>query len=191
VQCLFLIDVVSNFLESKQLFHSGVKSMKSIKSLLIILGSVSIILLGACGNNNQATNSDSSPTTAKPAESTAQQTDAAKTESSSHAAKPLKGGQVVESGAYHLEFVPVKENDGTHLDFYLQKGDNHEAIPNAKVTAQVQLPDGTQKSLDLPYDAAGKHYAALLPETATGQYQVKITSDIDGQKVDGRFSFNQ
>lgn len=165
--------------------------MKCIKSLLIVIGSASLILLGACGNNNQAINSDSSPTSTKPGESTAQQTDAAKTESSGHAAKPLKGGQVVESGPYHLEFVPVKEDNGTHLDFYLQTGDNHEAIPNAKVTAQVQLPDGTQKSLELPYDAAGKHYAALLPEKATGQYQVKITSDIDGQKVDGRFNFNQ
>jgi hypothetical protein len=165
--------------------------MKFIKSLLIILGSVSLIFLGACGNNNQATNSDSTPTSAKPAESTAQQTDAAKTESSGHAAKPLKGGQVIESGPYHLEFVPVKENDGTHLDFYLQKGGNHEAIPNAKVTAQVQLPDGTQKTLPFTYDAQGKHYAALLPEKAVGQYQVKITSDIEGQKVDGRFSFNQ
>ena len=165
--------------------------MKSIKSVLMVLGSVSLILLGACGNNNQTTNSASSPTSAKPAESTAQQTDAAKTESSGHAAKPLKGGQVVESGPYHLEFVPVKEDSGTHLDFYLQKGDNHEPIPNAKVTAQVQLPDGTQKSLDLPYDAAGKHYAALLPEKAVGQYQVKVTSDIDGKKVDGRFSFSQ
>jgi hypothetical protein len=170
---------------------SGAKIMKSIKSLLMVLGSASLIFLGACGNNNQTTNSASSPTSTKPAESTAQPTDAAKTESSGHAAKPLKGGQVVESGAYHLEFVPVKENNGTHLDFYLQKGDNHEAIPNAKVTAQVQLPDGTQKSLDLPYDAAGKHYAALLPEKATGQYQVKVTSDIDGKKVDGRFSFSQ
>lgn len=161
--------------------------MKSIKSLLMILGSAILIFLGACGNNNQATSSDSSSTSTNPAQST----DAAKTESSGHAAKPLKGGQVVESGPYHLEFVPVKENNGTHLDFYLQKGDNHEAIPNAKVTAQVQLPDGTQKTLNLPYDAAGKHYAALLPEKATGQYQVKITSDIGGKKVDGRFSFNQ
>ena len=165
--------------------------MKSTKSLLMVLGSVSLIFIGACGNNNQTTNSASSPTSAKPAESTVQQTDATKTESSGHAAKPLKGGQVVESGPYHLEFVPVKEDSGTHLDFYLQKGDNHEAIPNAKVTAQVQLPDGTQKALDLPYDAGGKHYAALLAEKVTGQYQVKITSDIDGKKVDGRFSFNQ
>ena len=165
--------------------------MKSTKSLLMVLGSVSLIFIGACGNNNQTTNSASSPTSAKPAESTAQQTDAAKTESSGHAAKPLKGGQVVESGPYHLEFVPVKEDSGTHLDFYLQKGDNHEAIPNAKVTAQVQLPDGTQKALPLTYDAEGKHYAALFPEKAAGQYQVKITSDIDGKKVDGRFSFTQ
>jgi hypothetical protein len=165
--------------------------MKSIKFLLVVLGSVSLIFLGACGNNNQATNSDSSPTSAKPAESTAQPTDAAKTETSGHAAKPLKGGQVVESGLYHLEFVPVKENNGTHLDFYLQKGDNHEAIPNAKVTAQIQLPDGTQKTLDLPYDAAGKHYAALLPEKAAGQYQVKMIADVNGEKVNGRFTFNQ
>jgi hypothetical protein len=165
--------------------------MKYIKSLLMVIGSASLIFLGACGNNNQAPSSDSSPTSTKPAESTAQPTDAAKTESSSHAAKPLKGGQVVESGAYHLEFVPVTENNGTHLDFYLKKGDNHEAIPNAKVTAQVQLPDGTQKTLPLTYDAEGKHYAALIPEKAAGQYQVKITSDIDGEKVDGRFSFNQ
>jgi hypothetical protein len=165
--------------------------MKSIKSLLIVLGSVSLLFLGACGNNNQATNSASSPTTAKPAESTAQPTDAAKTESSSNAAKPQAGGQVVESGPYHLEFVPGKEENGTHLDFYLQKGDNHEAIPNAKVTAQVQLPDGTQKTLPLTYDAQGKHYAALLPGNAAGQYQVKITSEINGEKVDGRFTFNQ
>ena len=165
--------------------------MKSIKSLLIVLGGVSLIFLGACGNNNQATNSASSPTSANPVESTPQPTDAAKTESSGHAAKPLKGGQVVESGPYHLEFVPVKENNGTHLDFYLQKGDNHEAIPNAKVTAQVQLPDGTQKTLPLTYDAEGKHYAGLLPGKVAGQYQVKITSDVDGKKVDGRFSFSQ
>ena len=58
---------------------------------------------------------------------------------------------MIESGSYHLEFVSEPESNGTHMDFYLQKGDNHEAISNAKVTAQVQLPDGTQKSLPLTF----------------------------------------
>ena len=53
--------------------------MKYIKSLLMVLGSVSLIVLGACGNNNQSANSDSSPTNPQPAESPAQPTDAAKT----------------------------------------------------------------------------------------------------------------
>lgn len=165
--------------------------MKSVKSLLIVLGSVSLIFLGACANSNQATNPENSPKSTPPADSAAQTTTPTKTESSGHAPVPQKGGQVVESGAYHLEFVPVKEANGTHLDFYLQKGDNHEAIPNAKVTAQVQLPDGTQKTVPLTYDTEGKHYAALLAGKLAGQYQVKITSDINGEKVDGRFSFNQ
>lgn len=169
--------------------------MKSIKSLLIVLSSVSLIFLGACSNGNQSASPDNSPTSTQPddstAETSAQPTDTAKTESSSHAAVPNQGGQVVESGPYHLEFVPEKEDNGTHLDFFLQKGDNHEAIPNAKVTAQIQLPDGTQKTLPLTYDAEGKHYTAMLPGKAPGQYQVKFSSEINGEKVDGRYSFNQ
>lgn len=107
------------------------------------------------------------------------------------ASKQSRGGQVVEQGAYHLELVPEKEKDGVHLDFYLQKGDNHQAIPNAKVTGQVQLPNGTQKNLTFKYDADGKHYTVLLPEKASGQYQVRMTAEMNGQKVNGRFSFKQ
>jgi hypothetical protein len=164
--------------------------MKSLRSLLIVISVPFLILLGACGNENQAASPDNNTNT-KPTEAASKPTEVAKTESSSHAAKPQKGGQVVESGKYHLEFVPEKEDNGTHLDFYLQKGDNHEAVPNAKVTAQIQLPDGTQKTLPLTYDAEGKHYAALLPGKASGQYQVKISSEINGEKVDGRFNFNK
>jgi len=164
--------------------------MKSLRSLLIVISVPFLILLGACGNQNQAASPDNNTNT-KPTEAASKPTEVAKTESSSHAAKPQKGGQVVESGKYHLEFVPEKEDNGTHLDFYLQKGDNHEAVPNAKVTAQIQLPDGTQKTLPLTYDAEGKHYAALLPGKASGQYQVKISSEINGEKVDGRFNFNK
>jgi hypothetical protein len=155
--------------------------MKSIKSSLIILGSIGLLFLGACSNSNQTAKTENSPATSTSSTSPI----ATGGHGESH------GGQVVETGAYHLEFVPEKEKSGTHLDFYLQKGDNHEAIPNAKVTAQVQLPDGTQKSLNLKYDTEGKHYTALLPVNATGQYQVKVTSDVDGKKLDGRFNFNK
>jgi hypothetical protein len=165
--------------------------MMSIKSLLIVLSSLSLIFLGACANNNQAANSETNPTTANTTQTTVQPTNVTKTESSGHAAKPLQGGQVVESGPYHLEFVPIKESKGFHLDFYLQKGDNHETVPNAKVVAQVQLPDGSEKTLPLPYDAAGKHYAATLSETTPGRYNVKIISEIGGEKVDGRFTFER
>ncbi|MBD2691258.1 hypothetical protein [Anabaena catenula] len=101
-----------------------------------------------------------------------------------------KGGQVVETGKYHLEFVAGKEANQTHIDLYLQTSDNHEAVPDAKVTAQIQLPDGKQKSILLTYDASGKHYKANLAENIPGQYQVKITADIKGEKVNGRFNFN-
>ncbi len=98
---------------------------------------------------------------------------------------------MIESGPYHLEFVPEKEAGAAHLDFYLLKGDNHEPVPNAKVIAQVQLPDGSQKSLDMKYDPSDKHYTAKLPNPTAGEYKVAILSDINGQKVNARYSFKQ
>ncbi|HBW87985.1 MAG TPA: hypothetical protein DEG17_03575 [Cyanobacteria bacterium UBA11149] len=168
--------------------------MKSFRSGLIMLGSVGLLFLAACSSGTPASNSNSSPAPSPAAsqpESNNSATSTGETTAKSDHSKSSKGGQVVEAGAYHLEFVPEKEDNGTHLDFYVQKGEAHEAVPNAKVTAQIQLPDGTQKSLDLKYDAEGKHYTALLPEKVAGQYQVKMTADINGEKVDGRFSFNQ
>ncbi|KYC35757.1 hypothetical protein WA1_08120 [Scytonema hofmannii PCC 7110] len=170
--------------------------MKSLKSKLIIVGTIGTFFLGACSNSNQAANSESSTaqsqtsttSTSQPSVPTASPAAAKKTE---HQHGESHGGTIVETGAYHLEFVPLKEANRTHLDFYLQKGENHEAIPNAKVTALVQLPDGTQKTIPLTYDAGGKHYKGMLAEKATGQYQVRVTSDINGKKVDGRFTFNK
>jgi len=102
-----------------------------------------------------------------------------------------QGGQVVESGPYHLELVTEKEAAATHIDFFLQKGDAHEAIPNAKVTAQVQLPNGSQQSVVMKYDAQDKHYMGILPETVAGAYKVAILSDIGGEKLNGRCSFTR
>jgi hypothetical protein len=158
--------------------------MRSLKSSLILLGSIGLLFSSACSRNEQTSNPISSPA-ASPSETTV------KSETKSNDSHPSKGGQVVETGTYHLEFVPLKEADRTHLDFYLQKGEAHQTVPNAKVTAQIQFPDGTQKSLDLPYKADGEHYSALLSEGAAGQYQVKITANINGKKANGRFSFNR
>jgi hypothetical protein len=100
-------------------------------------------------------------------------------------------GQVVESGPYHLELVPEKSDKGLHLDLFVMTGDNHKPIPNAKITGQVQFPDGKQKNLVFTYDAKDKHYTSLLEGKATGQYQLKITAEIDGKKVTARYSFKQ
>jgi hypothetical protein len=163
--------------------------MKSLISIAVVTSLA--LLLGACSNTPSATNSDTKKTT-EPAPSMASSTkrdDTGKPENSKEAEK--KGGQVVESGPYHLEFSPSKESGSTHLDFYLQKSDTHQPVANAKVTAQVTLPDATSKSLELVYDADGKHYTAKLPDTAAGDYKVTIISDITGEKVNGRFTFSQ
>jgi hypothetical protein len=154
--------------------------MKSIKYILILIASAGLLFMGACNNSNQAadTSLNTQPSASPILKAEGQH-------GKSH------GGQIVETGAYHLEFVPIKEANGTHLDLYLQRGDNHEAIPNAKVTAQIQLPDGTQKTVSFTYDVKGKHYAGLLKEEIGGPYQVKVNADIQGKKVDGRFNFNR
>ncbi len=158
--------------------------MKALKFFLIGISGLGLLFLGACSGGSQtASNPPSSVSAEKPT--------AESPKSDSVASGASKGGQVVESGPYHLEFVPEKEANGTHLDFYLQKGDTHAAISDAKVTAQVQLPDGKQQSLDLKYDPAGKHYTVLFPGSAAGEYKAAILSDINGEKVNGRFSFKQ
>ena len=126
--------------------------MKLLTSGIILLASTGL-LLGACSQatktSDSASTSSATPTakTAPPATTTAQ------TESSA-GGQSNKGGQVVESGKYHLEFVPLTSKKDTHLDLYLQKGDTHAAIPNAKVTADIQLPDGKLKTISLSYDTS-------------------------------------
>ena len=167
--------------------------MQLFQPFLFSLSLACLALLRACGSGTQTTSSTPVNTATKPLE-----TPIAKTSSSPSLAKSTthnntanQGGQVVESGIYHLEFLSLIKADSIHLDFFLQRGDSHEAISDAKVTAQVQLPDGTQKTLDLKYDADGKHYVVVFPSNALGEYKVAILSDIKGEKVNGRFSFKK
>jgi hypothetical protein len=169
--------------------------MKSTKSGLMIAGGLSLLLLGACSSgSNQASNPSPTATITaepKPTESASTTASSDKMASDKMNAGEKQGGQVVEVGAYHMELVPEKEADVTHLDLFLQKGDNHEAIANAKVKAEVQLPDGSQKTLDFKYDATEKHYTAKLSGATAGEYKVAILSDINGEKVNGRFGFKR
>jgi hypothetical protein len=155
----------------------------------ILLSLTSLAVLAACSNNTPTTTNSTPATTAAKIETAKANPTSSATKSETKHGDPQKGGQVIESGIYHLELVVAPEENGIHLDFFLQKGDTHEAIPDAKVTAQLQMPDGTQKNLDLTYDAPAKHYAVTLSGKATGEYKVVILSDIKGEKVNGRFNF--
>ncbi len=163
--------------------------MKSLKLVPVVLGGIGILFLGAC--SNQTANSDNS-TTSK-TENIAQKGHS-KNDGHDHSHKEGEhshGGQVIESGQYHLELVAAPKDEAIHMDFYLEKGEKHESISNAKVIAQVQLPGGEQKTIPLEYEADEKHYHAILPEKASGEYKVAILSEINGEKVNARFSFKK
>ena len=160
--------------------------MKLFKLGFVVLASAGLFL-GAC--SNQA--SDSSNTNSSTTETTGKTETVANGKKSTDHSQSSKGGQVVETGKYHLELVPEKEDGVTHLDLYVLTGDKHETVSNAKVTADIQAPDGKQKTVPLTYDAQGKHYAAKLDKGAAGQYQVRINADVAGEKINGRFNFNQ
>jgi hypothetical protein len=160
--------------------------MATHKSNLIILFSVGLLFLGACSKGDKAREQNSSapsPTVSKPASSPPP--------GKMDHPQVSKGGQVVKSGAYHLEFLAEKKDTGTRLYFYLQRIDNHQAVENANITAQVKLPQGKEQTLALKYDPQGKHYTVLFPVPKTGQYPVKITANIKGEKIKALFTFNQ
>ncbi len=164
--------------------------MRSPKLLLI--GIIFANILTACSNSpisNTPTTSPNAVTTTEPSPQTVAKTESKADQKPENHGKPNQGGQVVEAGAYHLELLMVKEENNIHLDFFLQTGDTHTAIPDAKVTAQVQFPDGSQKSYDLAYDAPNKHYATNLSTSVSGEYKIAILTDIKGEKVNGRFNF--
>jgi hypothetical protein len=168
--------------------------MTSFKSGLMVASVLGLLLLGACSGGNQTTTSSpeaSSTTASAPASGEKPGAMAAVGDHEKEHGAMAGKGMVVESGAYHLELMPEKDAGEIHLDLFVQKGTNHETVSSAKVTAQVQLPDGSQKSLDMKYDAEGKHYTAKLSSAAAGEYKVAVLSDINGEKVNARYSFKQ
>ncbi len=164
--------------------------MNGSKSFPIIFTAFSLIVLASCSGGNQATTPTPTPAVSlRPA--TSPSVISSETSVKSEANRKSGGGMVVESGAYHLELMPEKEAGKTHLDLFLQKQDTHESVPTAKVTAQVQLPDGAEKTLDMIYSSDGRHYTAKLETDAAGEYKVIIQSVIGSEKVNARYTFKQ
>jgi hypothetical protein len=173
--------------------------MKSFNIILIALGSASLLFLGACGSNDNAAKTESATTTSTPAAKT--ETTTATKDGEKHSEgdghdhskdgkKDGHKGQVVQSGKYHIEFTSHLEKDSTHLDIKVH-GEKDQEITDAKLTAQVQLPDGTSQTLAAPYNTEEKQYVAKLPTTATGDYKVVLQSDVKGDKFNSRFSFKR
>jgi hypothetical protein len=146
------------------------------------------LILGACSTGAKLpSDRAASPTPTKPAQSPT----LAQTEPTASHGKVHPGGTTIETNGIHLELVPEKAADKTHLDLYVQTGATHQPIPTAKVIAQIQSPEGKQQSLEMKYATEDKHYTAIVPGKVAGQYQVKITADLSGKKVDGRFTFDR
>lgn len=181
--------------------------MKLFKLAIVALSSITLLSLIACNNSSEASKTsatNSNPTeatfiTTEKSDSKAQEThkegdghDHKEGDGHDHSGDGHgKGGQVVETGDYHLEFLTHKADNGVSLDFVIEKGEAHTPITTAKVTAQVQLPDGTQQALDMKYDAGEKVYKAVLAKAPTGEYNVAVLSEVDGKKMNSRFSFKQ
>jgi uncharacterized lipoprotein YmbA len=156
-----------------------------ITSPSLLIGGFAL-LLASCSSGEKAAQAPSLATEqVSPAASTAPDVKSAMKEHGG------KGGQVVESGKYHLELIPEKSANETHLDLYVQKGDGHESVTDAKVSGEIQSPDGQSKPITFTYDAEGKHYAGVVPGKTAGAYQLKITANVGADKADGRFSFNR
>lgn len=155
--------------------------MRSLVLQSVLL--TSILTLTACGGAE-------TPTVTPPAADSTEVPASSEPVPNDHTAA-TKGGQVVETGKYHMELVPVAEASGIHLDLYLQTGETHEAVADAKVVAQVQLPDGTQQEVPMEYDAQGEHFFAFLPTQAAGEYKAVIQTEVKGEKVNGRFNFSK
>jgi hypothetical protein len=148
--------------------------MKLTKLGILAIGSV--LLLASCNGGEKKPETPVKPETTAPA---------------TQGGDSIKGGQVIESGKYHLELKPEKAADKTHLDFYLKIDATQKDISDAKVSGKVQTPDGKEAPVAFTYDAKNKHYAADVPGKAAGTYNLKIDAVIGADKANGRFTFNR
>jgi hypothetical protein len=155
---------------------------------LFALTMTSTLLFSACTANTTSTPETNSPSPIAAMSPQSNTTTAPKT-ATAHSGEAKQGGQVVEMGDYHLELLAIPEGKNVHVDFWLLTGADHGAINDANITANLQFPNGTQKTVEMTYDKAGQHYKAFVPGYVPGQYRVVVQTNIKGEKVNGRFNF--
>jgi len=163
---------------------------------IIIASSVSLIYLSACSSNDSVTKIESSlvsqAPSSQPEKIVKEGEKHIETDPHKHAGVGKDGhsGQVVQVGKYHVEFRPDPDKDTIHLDTVVH-GDKDKQIVDAKLLAQVQLPDGSNKTLPVLYNPEEKQYTAKLPVGGAGDYKVVMQVDANGDKFNARFSFKK
>ncbi|AFY61062.1 hypothetical protein [Synechococcus sp. PCC 6312] len=158
-----------------------------VLSVITILGLG--LSLGACGGSSDTTSSALSPASPSPEMSSPSPEVANSVTNAEPSDGHGQGGQVIETGKYHLELLVAEEPAGLHIDFFIQEGEAHTPVPDAQVVGQLQLPGGSQKTLDFQYSDADKHYTAYLTDAPAGEYRLVVLTDIRGEKINGRFTF--
>lgn len=101
-----------------------------------------------------------------------------------------KDGQVLILDGYQLKFIAERDTDESHLHLYVERGNNHESVPDAVVQAQVQAPDGKEKTLEFKYDEKEKGYVAVVNNLSDGKHQIKFLVNVQGKNINGRFQFD-
>lgn len=100
-----------------------------------------------------------------------------------------KGGQIIETGRYHLELMVGREEGGLHIDFYIQEGEDHIPVGTATVTADIETPTGDRVTLPMTYTPEDEHYTARLANPVAGDYRIVLLSTINGEPINSRFRF--
>jgi hypothetical protein len=156
--------------------------MEVIRIGLMGLFSASLLLLGACSNSDKAANS----------QSTAATTTAAKTEEKpKDPTKHTHTSQVVQLERYHIDLRPDPDGDFIHLDTKIHDLQDRPII-DAKIVAQVQLPDNTNQTIQVKYNVEEKQYTGKLTASkALGDYKVVLLTNARGEKFNSRFSFKK
>lgn len=90
--------------------------------------------------------------------------------------------QSKNSDIYNLELIVDSESGNEiHLDLCLEKGNKQ--IEDAKVKAEIKLPNGQEKTIPLNYVAEKKHYHNVLPEKIKGEYKIAIMANIGNERI--------